>query len=423
VRILAISTAIPFPPLSGGKLRTCHLLRALSGSHTLTLVGFTYGEQPSPPSYPVRVVGVPWEPPPLYRQMHEGDAALAQRAADQLGGQTAEPWCVSWAESAAMADRLRHLAREPFDLVLLAGTPMARYLSVLPAETPKVLDFMDVYTRMALRQMSIKQGQEAEAATREAERTRRFERVAALGCDQCLAVSEDEASSARELLGTAQVEVVPNGVDTSFFCPTNHEPDRAFLLFTGTMSYRPNAEAVRYFAASILPLVLRDMPNVQLHVVGDAPPKEVTALAGPNIVVHGFVPDMREYHRQAAVVVVPLQRGGGTKLKILEAASMGKAIVTTSVGVDGLPFQNGNELIVADAPEAFARAVTMLAHNREQQRILGARARRLSLQYDWRTIGERFCQIIERVGIRAGARCSGLHSDICQFSKEGDTLT
>ena len=395
MRILVLSAAIPFPPISGGKLRTYHLLRALSRAHELTLVGFTYGETPGMPPFPVRVIAVPWESPPLYRQMTDGNAAMAQQAADQLVSVTGEPWCVSWAESAAMTTTVQRIARDSIDLVLLAGTPMARFLPALPSDTPRVLDFMDVYTRMALRQTEAKQGEEAAAAAREAERVRRFEREAAIRCDRCLAVSEEETSAVRELFGVAHVDTVPNGVDTSFFRPSDEEPESGCLLFTGTMSYRPNAEAVQHFVSNVLPLIVRELPEAKLHVVGDAPPQEVAALAGQHVVVHGFVPDMRVYHRRAAVVVVPLLRGGGTKLKVLEAAAMGKAIVTTSIGADGLAFRNGEEVVVADGPPDFARAVVSLANDPEQQRRLGASAHSASLQYDWDRIGDRFIQIVD----------------------------
>jgi len=404
VRILALSTAIPFPPISGGKLRTFHLLRALAERHELKLVAFTYGEQPDSPPFPVQVIAVPWESPPLYRQMTSSDPAVAQRAADALASSHPEPWCVSWAESAAMSDALRQIAVEPFDLILLEGTPMARFLPELPSEVPIVLDFMDVYTCMALRQSDGKQGEERASAVREAERVRRFEHQAALLCDRCLAVSQEETQAVRDLFGIEHVDTIANGVDTSYFVPGDDEPEFASLLFTGAMSYRPNAEAVQHFAKQILPRIVRDLPEAKLHVVGAAPPKEVSALAAPHIAIHGLVPDMRVYHRQASVVVVPLLRGGGTKLKVLEAAAMGKAIVTTSIGAAGLAFRDGEDLIVADQPEEFADAVVGLARDRALQRKLGASARRIALEYEWNAIGQRLGEVIDSLSVQIAVR-------------------
>jgi sugar transferase (PEP-CTERM/EpsH1 system associated) len=408
VRILVLSTAIPFPPTSGGKLRTFHLLRALARRYELTLVGFTYGEVTDEPAFPVRVVSVPWLPPPLYRQMHDADPVLAQSAADRLANDAAAPWCVNWVESKAFDDAIRALKPEGFDLVLLEGTPMARFLDHLPPEMIKILDFMDVYSRMGQKQVEERQGAARESAGREANRTRRFEQQAAMQCNLCLAVSDDEAAAARELLNVDHLEVVPNGVDTAYFAPSGDEPDPCSLLFTGTMSYRPNAEAVSDFVRQVLPLIVEKLPNAKLHVVGVAPPKEIQSLASPHVVIHGFVPDMRPYHRRAAVVVVPLRRGGGTKLKVLEAAAMGKAVVSTTVGIEGLPFCPDRDVLVANSPSQFAEAVVCLASNRSQQQTLGARARQVVLAHDWDHIGDRLCQIVD--GLEPMRRCERIAS-------------
>src|SRR5262249_12748876 len=127
----------------------------------------------------------------------------------------------------------------------------------------------------------------------ELDRTIRFERRAAEQCDVCLAVSEEEAGAARTLLGVDHLEVVPNGVETSYFTPSDEEIEHGSLLFTGAMSYRPNREAVVKFVVDVLPLILRELPHVVLHVVGFDPPPEISLLASPQVVVHGSVPDTR----------------------------------------------------------------------------------------------------------------------------------
>ena len=113
--------------------------------------------------------------------------------------------------------------------------------------------------------------------------------------------------------------------------------------------------------------------------------------------VHGFVPDLRPYYRQAAVVVVPLLRGGGTNLKVLEAAASGKAIVTTSVGVEGLPFRAGDDLLVADSEADFARAVVLLLKDQSRQQQLGRHARQVSLRHDWEGIEAQICRLLELI--------------------------
>jgi polysaccharide biosynthesis protein PslH len=303
---------------------------------------------------------------------------------------------VSVSNPAPMEDVLRDVFSTPVDVVLLEGTPLARFLPMLRPEIPRVLDLLDVHSAITRHEEEAAGGSDA-AARREAERTLRFERAAAHGCDLTLAVSSEQAAAARDLLGLDRVEVVPNGVDTSFFTPSAALPDDGSLLFTGRMNYGPNADAVCYFASEILPLVRREIPHARLHVVGTDPPAQVRSLSSEAVMVHGRVSDVRMYQESAAVVVVPIRHGGGTRLKILEAAAAGKAIVSTPLGVEGLAFRPGRDLIVADSPSDFASAVIALVRDGGRRAALGTRARAVACDYDWSAIGKRFAHLLEGV--------------------------
>ncbi len=397
MRILIVSAEIPFPPYSGGRLRTYHLLRALAARHALTLVGFTYGETTAPPPFPLRVIEVPWEQPALYSQMQDDDAAVSARAFEKLADPHGEPWLASALESCRMAEVLERLSEEPFDRILLQGSGMGRFLPSLPAYSPKILNLFDVHSRMAQREIEGKTDAEKESARCEAARIRRFEQWVAGACELCLAVSEPEAEAAKRLLKAERVHIVPNGVDTAYFTPGGAPVQRGALLFTGKMNYRPNVEAVQFFSKEVLPLIQQERPDVQFHIVGDSPEAAVRSLAAPDVIVHGRVPDMRPYHRRAQVVVAPLLRGGGTRLKILEAAASGKAIVTTALGMEGLAFHPGEDLLVADSPSDFARAVIELLHEDSRIQSLGQCARQAALAYDWIRIGELACRAVENL--------------------------
>jgi glycosyltransferase involved in cell wall biosynthesis len=143
--------------------------------------------------------------------------------------------------------------------------------------------------------------------------------------------------------------------------------------------------------------VQREVPEAKIHVVGANAAKEVARLASDRVIFHGRVPDLPPYYRQAAIVVVPVLHGGGTRQQILEAAASGKAIVSTSRGAEGLEFRPGEDLLVADEPAAFASAVIRLLRNEGQRRLLGQRARRLCLRYEWERIGAHFCHTIENL--------------------------
>jgi glycosyltransferase involved in cell wall biosynthesis len=193
------------------------------------------------------------------------------------------------------------------------------------------------------------------------------------------------------------VEVVSNGVDTMFFTPGPKQASGCNLLFTGTMVYWPNIKAVEYFTEAILPSIRRAVPEAILHIVGASPTEEVTNLAGDGVVVHGAVADMRPYFHEAAVVVAPLRHGGGTRLKILEAAASGKAIVSTPLGAEGLDFRHDQDLVIAETAEDFADAVIGLLRDEARRRRLERNAREASLPYDWQRIGTHFRCLIENI--------------------------
>lgn len=397
MRILVLALGIPFPPVGGGLTRTFHLLRSLAPHHEIVLAAFTYGEPHDHPPYPVQLEAVPWQWSQAYREMTGADMDAARRAYQRLTYEDDAPWFASVIELAGMEAALERLLRTRVDLVLLEGTPLARFLPALPSGVPRVLDLFDVHSVMARR--AVDQGLDADrdVRVREAERTLAFERRAAHDCDACLAVSEEDAAAARTLLGAAHVHLVPNGVDTSYFTPSPARPEPGALLFTGRMSYEPNADAACYFAEQILPLVRREVPHARLHVVGAGPPPRVSALASDAVVVHGRVDDVRPYQRIAEVVVVPVREGGGTRLKVLEAAASGKGIVTTRLGVDGLGFRAGHDLLVADSPADFAAAVVELIRNPHRREELGTRARAAASRYEWSAIGESFRGILEQL--------------------------
>jgi sugar transferase (PEP-CTERM/EpsH1 system associated) len=412
MRILTLNHAVPFPPIGGGDLRTFHLLRALARRHEVTVVGFSCDDPREPAPFPVETAEVDWDWPPLYRAMHGGDPEASRAAYEELLASD-EPWFVSWLASAAMDDLLRRVGRRGFDLALVEHSNMARYLPALPARLPKVLDFVDLHTLMRQRKAEADDGPERDLTHREAERTRRFESRVASRASVCLAVSEAEAEAARRLLGAADVRVVPNGVDTTRFRPAEGAGEDGYLLFTGTMDYAPNVAAAEHFVAQVWPLIRREVPGVTFHVVGARPTPAVLRLAGDGVEVHGQVPDMGPYFRQAAVVVVPLLHGGGTRLKILEAAASARAVVSTRLGAEGLDLADGRDLLLADAPADFARAVVGLLRDPFRRAEMGRQARIAAERYDWEGIGNTLLGIVEEaVSGRYGCAVSGQSEEL-----------
>ena len=397
MRILVLALGVPFPPAGGGLARTFHLLKAIASHHHVTLAAFTYGEPHDTPPYPLQLRTVPWRWSADYQRMTGPNADEAERASQRLAYEATEPWFASVMDPEPMESLVGSLLRVHHDLVVFEGTPMARFMTSTPRDTPRVLDLFDVHTVMARRAAEQSSTADRAALAHEAERALAFERNAARLCDACLVVSDLDAVAARHVIDCRSVFVVPNGVDTSYFVPSATVPEPGALLFTGRMDYEPNVDAVCYFVEQILPLVRREIGGAKLHIVGTSPTPRVSALASDAVVVHGRVDDIREHQWRAEVVVVPIRAGGGTRLKVLEAAASGKAMVSTSLGVEGLPLHAGDAVMIADAPGEFAAAVVALLRDPGRRQRLGMTARAAALHFEWAAIGESFRRIIEGV--------------------------
>ncbi|MFL5640126.1 MAG: glycosyltransferase, partial [Gemmatimonadaceae bacterium] len=197
----------------------------------------------------------------------------------------------------------------------------------------------------------------------------------------------------------APVHVVQTGVDTSFFTPDGCTPDRAHIVFTGSMDWLPNEDGMVYFCREILPRIRDAEPDASLSIVGRSPTPVVRRLGDiHNVEVTGRVDDVRPHVARGAVYVVPLRIGGGTRLKIFEAMAMGKAVVSTTIGAEGLPVTSGRDVVIADEPERFAQAVVHLMRHVPARQAIETAARSLVVErYDWSAVATDFEEAICRV--------------------------
>lgn len=223
-------------------------------------------------------------------------------------------------------------------------------------------------------------------------KVRRRERQAIRRARLTIAVSEiDRDVLEREAPG-APVKVVPTGVDTNYFAPSGRAEIPHRLVFSGSMDWYPNEDAIRYFAVSMWPALRRTLPGVSLTVVGRRPSDGLRqALAGTGIELTGTVDDVRPYLDEAALYIVPLRVGGGTRLKIFEALAMGKAVVSTPVGAEGLGLAPDRHFVCAGSEDAFVQAVVDLLGAPDRRHALGAEGRRLVEQeYSWAQVSRVF---------------------------------
>ena len=235
---------------------------------------------------------------------------------------------------------------------------------------------------------------------RQWQKMRDFEAKMCPQFDCVVAVSREDRKVMQEEYDVKNIYDVPTGVDTDFFRPSGQGKYRPHnLVFTGSMDWLPNEDAIRYFTEQIMPRIRQAIPDATLTVVGRDPYPGLVELSkrDPSIVVTGRVDDVRPYIEEAAVYIVPLRIGGGTRLKIFEAMAMEKPIVSTSIGAEGLPVSDGGDILLADTPELFADAVIRLIEQDGLASEIGKRAAiKVREQFGWDTVAESFASICER---------------------------
>jgi glycosyltransferase involved in cell wall biosynthesis len=221
-------------------------------------------------------------------------------------------------------------------------------------------------------------------------KTRRAEALAHACFDRSVVVSAVDRAELERIVPARPVSIVPNGVDTTAFFPAGGPPLPHTMVFTGVMDWRPNVDGIVFFTREVLPRIRRSVPQAELIVVGRNPsPALVRQLGELGVRVTGAVQDIRPYLAQAALVVVPLRIGGGTRLKILEAWASGKAVLSTSIGAEGLPIVDGENIAIADRPDDIAeRAVALLGDKHEAARLGMAGRHLVEEHFSWRRIAE-----------------------------------
>ena len=307
---------------------------------------------------------------------------------------------VFWTRLRALA--LRAVREWNPDVALVGHDMAAAWARDLPPALPSVLTLHNLTWHWYLSRSRRAGGPKALLLRAEAARYRRHVLGLLPRFHTAVAVSTLEAEEIRKL-GVTRVELIPTGVDTRALQPGPEQEGPPRLLFTGTMSYPPNHQGIRWFADDVWPLVRVELPDARLDVVGRDPPEAVRALDGRDgIAVHGFVPSMAPFFAAAHAVVVPILTGAGIRVKIVEAFSAGRALVSTSLGWEGLAHvQPGRHLLVADVPREFAAAAVRLLADPGGRARMAAEARALAeREYDWRALGDR----LERVLAGAAAR-------------------
>ena len=398
MHVLWLKTELLHPLDKGGKIRTYHMLRGLRERAHVTYLTLDDGTaapdaRAGAREYSNDLIAVPFSPPakgtPAYY------AALVRNLASRL------PYAVARYRSPAMREAIiGAVGDRKVDLVVCDFlVPAVNYPVGLGVRS--VLLQHNVEAAIWARHTQVARSFAVRAYMSEQwRRMRAFERRECRRFDHVAAVSEVDRDTFRDEYGVTAVSAIPTGVDVDFFRPSRTTVAAAEIVFVGSMDWMPNSDAVNWFVADILTLVRAQIPDVTLTIVGRDPRPDVQTLAArmPGVTVTGTVPDVRPYLERSAVVVVPLRVGGGTRLKIFEAMAMGKAIVSTRIGAEGLPVRDEHELLLADDAPSFAAAVVRLLRDRSTARRLGeTAAARVRQEFGWAVVTKAFTALCERV--------------------------
>lgn len=382
--VLIVANRLPWPLDDGWKMRTWHSIEALASAMPTTLAvgagssAASLTEARAAWGGRVEIVELPLGQRNTLPRLLAG--ALTNRPIQYLNQQTPEAHQVV----------ARLAAERGFTIGLAVTTFMWPYLDHLGSGAVRIVDThnvdsvnLDRYVR------TLGTGPRRWYTQRTTANLRNLEREVFTAADQIWVCSQEEARDVAKVRPGAGTHVVPNGVDTARFHPRPDTIVPQRLIFFGRLDYHPNTDAVLHFLREIFPLIRAAKPGVEFQVVGpDAPPSLMHAIAAtPGAKLVGRVEDVPATIATAAIVVVPLRAGGGTRLKILEAMAVGRPVVSTTIGAEGLQMTDGVEIGLADAPADFAARVVALLNAPAEAHALGARGRAAVVaRHDWATI-------------------------------------
>lgn len=422
MKILIITASLPYPPASGGAIRVYGIVKGLStAGHEVTLLAFGDKTQaiPAPLAEVCAKVNVVDAPSPRSKTGRLKTLMLSR-----------QPDIAERLYSDEMVKALAELLRaEQFDIIQIEAIETACYLPLAKAGQPNAKLIFDTFNAEYLLQRAVFHVDRAEfkrwpAALYswiQSRRIARFEREMCRLADAVIAVSPEDADALRGFRDDRAVHIVPSGIFVDEYqVPTpspspyhregeytpTHSTAQHHLVFTGKMDYRPNVDAMLWFAEDVLPLIQREIPDVRLVIVGQQPHARLDGLRqNPAITLTGWVDSVLPYLHDAGVYVAPLRMGSGTRLKLLEAMARGCAIVATSTAAAGLTDEVKRAMCIADDASAFARTVVNLLGDQPRRAMMGREARQaIHAHYDWSAIMPRLLDVYTTLTLKEPPR-------------------
>jgi polysaccharide biosynthesis protein PslH len=399
MKILFLTQIVPYPPDAGPRVKTWHVLRQLAErGHEIILATFVRSEETQ---YLEVLKTVCSEVHPV--EMHRSRLSdLGYGLRSYLSGR---PFLIERDDLPAMRRKISELlSRHDFDIIHTDQLGMTQFAAIPGVKAARIFDahnavWMLVHRTRENAPFFLKPLLQIEEA-----RMRRYEGSIVARFEGTLAVTDIDRDLLAELLpggkghpAFQRIGVVPIAVDCQQLHPIPASPKTANILTLGTLHYPPNADGIRWFMHEVMPLIRAEIPQASLTIAGKNPPTDFRQAAErePHVFeVTGYVPDLAPYFARASAIVVPVRVGSGLRVRILEAFARGAPVVTTTVGLEGIQAMPGRDVLVADQPADFARAVIRLLKDEAIQQQIGANGRRLAEdEYDWRSVLTRLDEV------------------------------
>ncbi len=384
MKLLHIMPYTPVPPTFGGALRVYNLLRQMTKNHEVTLITFgdssTHSEIRSQFNSNLKNIHLLNRPFSKILKRYNQFVSLFNNKSFSFRG-------IYHQEMQNLIDKI--VTSNNFDIVQIEFPHMASY--DIKSDAIKIMDAHNVEYSIFKYQW-----QHASSPLRKVFYKKEFQKIyreeiaACRRQDALLVTSANDKNTLDNDVPEVPKFIIPNGVDAQYFVPSDQKPEPYSLVFTGAMSYIPNYDGILYFLDHIFPIIIKSIPDTKLYVVGDRPPKILQRRASENVIITGYIKDVRPYVWRSSVYIVPLRMGSGTRLKVLEALSMKKPIVTTSIGCEGIDVENEKTAIIADQPQTFAEAVIRLLKDPlRAKNMIDEGYELIKKQYEWSVIGKK----------------------------------
>lgn len=409
MKILFLSQIVPYPPHGGVLQRGYNLIREIGKYNEVHLLAFLHTD----------ILGTPERIEESEHELKKHCASVQyfplwpkrsvvhKLAAFGAGLLYQKPFSVLAHRSLSYKEAVREIVRtQQVDLMHVDTIGLAPY-RLLSQGRPAVLTHHNIESQLMARRAEVEANVLRKYyVTQQANRLRAYEAEQSPLFDANILMSTNDQASLLQIAPGAATAIVPNGVDTTYFTAATEGHDLS-AIYTGGMNMYANKDAVLYFLREIWPMVLQKYPGAKFYAIGQDPPRELHDFAkhDSSVIVTGFVDDVRPYVRKAAVYVVPLRVGGGTRLKVLDALAQGKAIVSTSIGCEGIGVTHEKNIFIENDAARFAARVNALFADAELRRTAGAAARELAVTtYGWSAIGSDLQHLYERLVHEANGR-------------------